>query len=360
MKTIKKIILILLSITGGTILLCFAYLFSVSGNKAIPVLTEDGSPIENSIYKIEKWKIGNIEQKMIIYGQNLENPVVLFLHGGPGLTEFPYVNKVHKEIEKHATIVYWQQRGSSLSPVEEATTESLNTKLFVEDIIEITERLKKKFNKKQIFLVAHSWGTLIGMLAVDKRPDLFKAYIGISQITNWQESDLRAYNWALDKAKKEQNIEATKELEALAPYNSNDFDKKGILLEHLSRFGGGVLHDTTQMFDLFMKPLLNVREYSVGEKLSYFPTLVESTQMLLPEALLIDLSKKLPSMKIPVYLVHGKYDQQVSYSLTREYYDSLKAPKKKFFTFEHSAHGLIMEEPEKYKETIVNILLENK
>jgi len=143
MKTIKKIILILLSITGGTILLCFAYLFSVSGNKAIPVLTEDGSPIENSIYKIEKWKIGNIEQKMIIYGQNLENPVVLFLHGGPGLTEFPYVNKVHKEIEKHATIVYWQQRGSSLSPVEEATTESLNTKLFVEDIIEITERLKK-------------------------------------------------------------------------------------------------------------------------------------------------------------------------------------------------------------------------
>jgi proline iminopeptidase len=356
--TVNRILIILLCTAVTLVLSSFIFLYILSPGEAVPVLTGDGSPIENSIYKIEKWKVGGVEQKMIIYGQNVDNPVILFLHGGPGLCEFPLINETNKELEKYATIIYWGQRGSSLSPVP-TTSESLSLERFVEDTIEISERARKRFGKRKIFLLTHSWGSLFGMIAAARRPDLFNAYIGISQISNWAESDQRAYGWSVDKARRDENKKAIEELEAISPYTSKDLQKKGVLLRYVNDFGAGMLHDMDQMYNLLLKPLITVNEYSMGEKLSYFPTLIASTEAMMPEIGVVNLFKKIPKIEIPVYLIHGKHDQQVSYSLTREYFDHLKAPRKEFFTFENSAHGLIPEEPEKYKKIMIKILLEN-
>jgi len=359
MKILKKTLIALLALILIPLLSVFIYLFSVSSGKAVAVEGSETTPLKNSIYEIETKTIGNLQQKLIIYGQNKENPVLLFLHGGPGMPVFPMVNAINKELEKHVTIVYWQQRGSSVSPVKESNKENLNIDLFINDTIEISEYLKTRFKKKKIYLMGQSWGALLAMLVIDKRPDLFKAYLGISQLSNWTESDNRAYQWALKHAKESGNTDALIELENLAPYSSTDLNKKGVLLSYVSANGAGVMHDMSKMFSALILPLLTAREYTLGEKMNYFPVLVESSQVMIPDLLSINLFKKVPKIKIPIYILHGKHDQQANYSISKEYFNYLKAPKKKFITFENSAHGMIMEEPEKYRKIVIEDFLKN-
>lgn len=359
MRMVKKILITVLALFLFTVLSVFIYLYFVSTGKAVAVEGSATTPLKNIIYEIETRNIGNLDQKLIIYGQNIENPVLLFLHGGPGMPIFPMVNAINKELEKHVTIVYWQQRGSSLSPVKESNKASLDIDQFVNDTIEISEYLKTRFKKEKIYLMGQSWGALLSMLVIDKRPDLFKAYLGISQLSNWIESDNRAYQWALNNAKKLKDTDALIKLENIAPYSSTDLNKKAVLLDYVGTNGAGIMHDMSKMFSAIIAPLITVREYTLTEKLRYFPVLIDSAGYMLPNLLSINLFNKVPEISIPIYMLHGKHDQQVNYSLTKEYFKHLKAPKKKFFTFEYSAHGVIMEEPEKYIKIVIEDFLKN-
>ncbi|MFC1669947.1 alpha/beta fold hydrolase [Spirochaetota bacterium] len=309
---------------------------------------------------IEKWKIGNLDQSLIIYGRDIDNPAMLFLHGGPGFSEFPYVNYINKKLEKHLTFIYWEQRGSVKSPTDSITDKTINLNQLVKDTIEVAEKVKKKFKKEKIYLLGHSWGTLPGILAAHKRPDLFHAYIGISQIVNWLESDKLAHKWALDKAKKEKNIKAIDELKKVVPYSSKDFKKKQVLMKWVANFGGGMTHVKKSMFHTFIYPLIKVREFTFTDKLNFFPSGMKSMNLLWEEIIRVNLFKKIQRIKIPVYILHGKFDQQVSYVLSKQYFNKLKSPGKKFYTFDRSAHGVIWEEPKKYKKIIINDILNKR
>lgn len=198
------------------------------------------------------------------------------------------------------------------------------------------------------------------MLVVDKRPDLFEAYLGLSQISDWSESDQRAYQWAVERAAAVGDQDALRELQDLAPYDSNDFEKKGVLLSYVTNYGAGALRDMDRAFELVIKPLASVREFTLSAKIGFFPTMVETTEAMLPELLTINLFDRIPQVEIPVYFIHGIHDQQVSYSLSKEYFEQLRAPEKKFFTFEHSAHGLIPEEPDRYTQILIEEFLKLK
>jgi pimeloyl-ACP methyl ester carboxylesterase len=141
--------------------------------------------IENdstSIASLERIKLGGVDQWILIRGWNKSNPIVLFLHGGPGMPAMYLAHAFQRELEKHFVVVHWDRRGagkSYLSGVEG----DLSVRQTLDDTYELTRLLKNRLGKKKIYLVGHSWGTYLGMLAASEHPEYYSAYIGIGQLS---------------------------------------------------------------------------------------------------------------------------------------------------------------------------------
>ncbi len=197
------------------------------------------------------------------------------------------------------------------------------------------------------------------MLAVKERPDLFHAYVGVGQVAHLARSEPIAYRWALAEAEKRGEEEAMAELRAIGPppYGAAEIDKKMVEVKWVAEFGGGPMHDTDGMLSLMASAMLNTREYTLTDKLSYFLGNLRTVELMWDEIMAIDLFEVAPELEVPVYVLQGKYDYQVSTPLTEQYVEALRAPIKKYYVFEHSAHGTIFEEPEKFHRIMVEEVL---
>ena len=163
-----------------------------------PILGEDGKPLPNSIASMEKIKLGGVDQWLIIRGEDVNKPVLLLLSGGPGGSEAARFTRFNQKLEKHFVVVIWEQRGCgksypSLNPKADLTIEQ-----YASDIIELSEILRARFDEQKIYLLGHSWGAIIGVRAVQQRPDLFHAYIGSAQMVDVLETDKIIYKMMMD------------------------------------------------------------------------------------------------------------------------------------------------------------------
>ena len=161
----------------------------------------DGQPLPGSIATLEKVKLGGVDQWIILRGQDVNKPVLLFLSGGPGASEAARVTRFNGELEKHFVVVIWEQRGCgksypSLNPKSDLTVEQ-----YVSDVIELTDMLRNRFDEQKIYLVGHSWGSIIGVHAAQARPDLFHAYIGTAQMVDVRETDQMIYDMVLEHSR---------------------------------------------------------------------------------------------------------------------------------------------------------------
>ena len=87
-KTIKIIGITFLSIIS-LLLIGLLILALYSPSKLDPLKDKDGKKIEGSIAEKSFIEIGGMQQGFFIRSENPDNPVILFLHGGPGSPEFP-------------------------------------------------------------------------------------------------------------------------------------------------------------------------------------------------------------------------------------------------------------------------------
>jgi pimeloyl-ACP methyl ester carboxylesterase len=208
-KILNRLILVVL----GVIIITLAILLYMSPGKTSPITDASGNKIPNSIAVIENPEINGVEQSIIIRGENKNNPVLLFVHGGPGMATFPFIKEQFKGMEKLFTVCYWDQRGAGKSYT--GNIPSMTLEQLTEDGAEVSRYLIKKFNKQKIYLLGHSWGSFLGSFIIHKHPELFSAYIGIGQVANTLPSEQRSYQFVLAEAKKRNNDGLLKELEAL-------------------------------------------------------------------------------------------------------------------------------------------------
>ena len=178
------------------------------------ILSADGKSLPGSIATMEKVKLGNVDQWLIIRGQSVKKPVLLFLSGGPGASEAARVLRFNQELEKHFMVVIWEQRGCgksypSLNPKSKLTLEQYSS-----DAIELSEMLCARFDEQKIYMVGHSWGSIIGVRAAQKRPDLFHAYVSTSQMVDVLETDQVIYDMVLEHSQKSGDKAFVKTLEA--------------------------------------------------------------------------------------------------------------------------------------------------
>jgi len=307
---------------------------------------------DNSISELIGLPVNGVKQWVYIRGEESAKPVLLMVHGGPGASQIGYIRHFQKELERHFVVVNWDQRGSGMSYSQIIPKESMTIQYFVDDLIELTEYLRKRFKKNKIFLAAHSWGTIIGLLAVHQRPDLFYKYFGIAQISNYLESEQASYHLLLEKAKKHNHKKAIKVLTKLGQPPWPNPKKERVLNKYLNLLGGGMSRDGN-LLKTMIKHVIKGSEYKFHDYHRFLAGQMFSKKTLFAELRSIDLKSIIKTVKIPIYFLMGKYDITVPSKVTEELFQSIEAVEKQWIWFENSAHSPMFEEMEKFSDILI-------
>ena len=356
-------ILILFSIALGFFLVLTSILLVYSPGKIELYLDNDGRPIPESISEKIFVNIGQVKQGMFIKSRNVKNPILLYVHGGPAFPNYFLIDKFKPRLEDYFTVCYWEQRGGGLSYTPEVTLKSMNFTQLASDAIDVTHYLRKRFGKEKIYIMAHSGGTPIALLAVQKEPGLFYAYIGMGQITYQAQSEKMAYKYMLGQSIADGNQKRIKALKKYPVLESDSniapFYKSTIRDQSMHELGIGTMHKMKSVFrDIFI-PVWTCKAYTIKEKINIWKSkfsFVPKTN-LINEMLETDFTCNVPKLDIPVYFFSGKFDLTVNINLSKAYLNKLNAPLKGFYTFSNSAHSPLFEEPLQVRRIIEKDIL---
>ncbi|MCE7984523.1 MAG: alpha/beta hydrolase [Caldilinea sp. CFX5] len=338
---------------GAGLLLLLALLLAWSPGKPTPFLDKKGQPLTGSIAEKLFVEINGTKQGMIIKGRNLANPVLLYLHGG--MPDYFLTQRYPTGLEDLFTIVWWEQRGAGLSYSSDLALGSITTEQVITDTLAVTNYLCKRFGKEKIYLMGHSGGTFIGLQAAARAPELYYAYIGMAQMTNQLKSEKLAYEYMLAQFKAIGNTQMVQRLAAAPVTMTPPLPAAYLALrdEAMHSLGIGTMHEMKSVITGLLIPSLQFREYTLGEKINLWRAKARSgVSTLLDEMVTTDLTQQVTTLDLPVYFLHGIYDYTVSYSEAKAYFAQVKAPVKGFYTFAHSAHSPIFEEPGKMHEIL--------
>jgi len=301
---------------------------------------------ENSISMLTQLPFNGADHEVMIRGADRSNPIIIFVHGGPGCSEIPYVRKYQKELEKHYTIVHYDQRGSGKSYHFNEDYSNLTTDILVDDLLELTDVVTEMLDQPKALLAGHSFGTYIGLKAAAKAPEKYYAYIGIGQMSDTISGEIDGLNYTIEQAKLAGNDKDVQELEQM---RSSIEQGEGYTPRTMLRKYGGAARLIDENEDYYKGFLLNP-EYNGLDVIRYLKGVTLSQEILLAE----DIKHPLPSLvqrvELPVYFVMGQYDYMTSVHAAKQYFAELEAPQKTFVTFEQSAHYPQFEEKEKFLE----------
>ncbi len=312
-----------------------------------------------SIAVLEKVNIGGSGQWVLERSENTDNPVILFLHGGPGTSQLTSNRRNTKRLEKFFTVVNWDQRGAGKSYAAIADSDKMNIDRFIQDTRELTLYLMKKFAKERIVLAGHSWGSAIGALTVAKYPELYYCYVGIGQVANMEEGELASYQWTLDQAKKRNARRAVRALEIMGPPPYQGDWRASTISErsYVARFGGEVHGNWLGAIGIVLGNVLFSREYNLADRINVFRGVLDSMKLLWPQLFKVDLFRSVPELKVPVFFMEGRHDHEVPSEIAARYFAVLKAPAKELVWFENAAHMVNSEERELFCMVLVKKVL---
>lgn len=302
--------------------------------------------------------INGCRQGMFLQTQNDNKPVLLFVHGGPGSPEFVLNSKYPSGLESLFTVCWWEQRGSGLSYSKQIAKTEMTPETMISDTVAVAEYLKNRFSCKKIYLMGHSWGSVLGLLAAHRHPELFYAYLGTGQIKNAYQSEQLAYSFLLNEFEKTGNQKMVHKLKKFSVDAGGELSPQyfGLRSQAMDLLGVGIMHKGYSALQL-AKDIFSFRGYSWKEKINFFRGSAFSAQCLMPVVLKLDLSETVQQLEIPFYLFQGKFDVQTSYTLAKQLFEQIDAPTKGFYTFHNSAHSPCFEEAEQMKKILAEDVL---
>ena len=298
--------------------------------------------------------LGGVQQAVHVWGTKKENPVVLFLHGGPGVPNRHGMARAHMDLLDDFTIVAWDQRGTGGSYFG-CDPESLTLDQLISDCAELIDWLCQTLDKKKIFLLGASWGTELGTFVCQRHPEKVAGYIGYGQVVNGIENENVSYAFALEEAQKAGNAEDIAELQRIGPPVEGQYKPvfEGLMTQRriMKKYGG---HSTKKggYFSGTVIPILTSPELSLRDKYGTAKGYKVCLSQMWPTIVHYDFVKDCDPFRMPYYIFQGRLDRNTPSSLVQEFYDSIVAPDKDLIWFEHSAHGPMGEEPEKFKKLL--------
>jgi pimeloyl-ACP methyl ester carboxylesterase len=320
-----------------------------------------GRPLAGSIASLERVQLGGVEQGLLIRGHDVANPVLLYLHGGPGTSELGMVRTHNLPVlEKHYTVAVWDQRGAGLSYAAHEPESGMTVEQFIADAHELTLLLCRRFRQPKIYMVGHSWGSLLGILTVQRHPELYHAYVGVGQAVDMREGERISYEWTLLQARNAGDTRSVQRLEAIGPppYLGELRTKLMTQRRILGKYGGEVHGNPRGGMSTLLRGLLSSSEYSWPDRINVVRGIFANMRLMWPKIVSIDLRAQVPEIQVPVYFLEGRYDYEAPAVLAERYLQQLTAPRKELIWFERSAHFVNTEEANKFNRFFVERLVQ--
>lgn len=324
---------------------------------------------EDGIYLYNKVKIGGVYQSVMIRGTDKNNPVMLYLHGGPGYPLFPLdpsaplgwddqEDRMMHHLEEKFTMVYWEQRGTGRSYSWRLPDDSMTVDRFVEDTRELVDYATRLLGHEKVFLWGHSWGSNVGALYASRYPESLYAYMSTGQSVEPYKNERLCYEFVLENALEENNRRALRQLERVDTMSGNYGVRDALLVRRWVYNYGGIVHEGGNERPYVDLPdvwrILTAPQYSLIDKINLVLKPYYSINQLWDPLKELDLTRDAPRIEVPVFFLVGRHDIIVSAKLAESYFHTLDAPAGKTLVwFEKSAHRPYHEEPDKFLDVIM-------
>jgi pimeloyl-ACP methyl ester carboxylesterase len=309
------------------------------------------------VAELTKVDINGHDLGLMIRGASTDNPVLLFLAGGPGGSEFGAMRRHLPDLEDHFTVVTWDQRGSGTSYPELDPTETISLDGYVSDTIEVTNYLRDRFEQDDIYLLGQSWGTTLGVLAVQQRPDLYRALVGTGQMVSQLATDQIFYDDTLAWAKRTGNDGLVEKLETAGPPPYEAMFPYETALSHEDEVypydHAGNSEGAGQMSEN-----LFVEEYSMIDQVHVLGAFMDTFAALYPQLQGIDFRQSATDFEVPMYFVQGAHEADGRAQPFAEWYPMITAPTKDLTVFDTSGHRPLWEQPGEFVDYMVDTVLE--
>jgi len=292
----------------------------------------------NGIDTTETVRISNSNQVIRIKGSNNQNPILLYLNGGPGDSVLDQMDNIFGELQKDFVVVLWDQRNTGKTAKLNNEKTRLTQELFKNDTYQLVQYLLQRFDKNKIVLVAHSYGTTLGFDIAKNYPELLHAYVPTNPLTNQIESERITLEMLINLAEKNKKEKAINELSKVnIPFKNGEelyyarkwlFDFEGKSFAKKKSFRKRVLSWSLTWLELFNE--------------SSQENLFDSTR----------------EINCPVFFIIGQNDYQTNSILTQKYFELLQAPQKEIYAIKDTGHLIPYENGIEFQNIIIeNILL---
>lgn len=310
---------------------------------------------KRTIYLDEYVLINGIDQFFFHLGTKIDNPVMLFLHGGPGSSESLFTEAFQQKWEDKYTVVHWDQRGAgktlSRNPDKQPTID-----LMLEDMLEVIHYLKKKYNKNKIILLGHSWGSVLGTVFIRRYPEEIAYYIGVGQVVCMVENEQIGYNKVKEVIGQANDQKSMKKLESIGEYPGETivFDK--VFLEKckvIRKLQRKYQLDNESSFNS-VKTILKSPIFKFSDILAFLNIAKANKQV---HRYLGEFNLRVESRdyQMPIYYILGGNDWQVPYIIAQDYFNEVKAPRKMITIIPDAGHLTMMDQPDLFFEALSEI-----
>jgi proline iminopeptidase len=347
---------------GATLGLSLFGLLLLLPAKTPTILDANGKALPGSITSLEKVRLGGHEQWIMLRGHSTDKPVLLYLSGGPGQSDLPFVRVLLDDLTRNFVVVGWDQRGTGKSYSALDPTATLTLDRAVSDTIELTNYLRQRFDEQKIYLLGESWGSTLGVLAVQRQPELYYAWIGSGQMVSQRETDRRIYQEVLALAEKTNDTALAQKMRSYGepPYKDMPYANAFVmgLYDRLSP-----PYTPTQSYiqrgtEAKLGPWsIFGSEYNFVEKVNVMRGLIDMFSVMYPQLQAVDFRQTVKRLEVPVYLLDGVAELRSRRDLVWEWYNPLQATHKQIFTFENAGHSVVFEQFEAFSQIMQNTIL---
>jgi pimeloyl-ACP methyl ester carboxylesterase len=348
-----------ISLSGLLVVSFLAVVASQTFAMTPPIKDAQGKPLPGSIATLEKIELNGSQQWVSIRGNDSDNPVLLFLAGGPGGSQLATARFALNALEKEFVVVNWEQPGAGKS-FDAVNRKTLTVDRYIEDTRALAEFLRERFQEDKVYVVGESWGSALGIMAIQRYPELFHAFIGTGQVVSFLDTDLQCYDFALNWARERGDEAKVKKLVSQGP---PPYFGKGVAWKQAT-----YLLDTFEYmnqnpairdngFNTFRD--LAAPEYGLYDKLNWFRGVLDTLDVVYPQLWDTDFREQATQLEVPVYFFIGRHDINAPVSLTQEYFEILEAPHKEIVWFEKSGHNPWVSESDNFVQKLVEIVQKN-
>lgn len=319
-----------------------AWALLVSRGVTPAIHDERGRPVAGSVASLEQVRLGGVPQWVLVRGHDRARPVLLFLHGGPGMPAMYLAHAWQRALEQDFVVVHWDRRGTGKSARSSLPPGSLTVRRTLDDLLELADLLRARFGRERIYLVGHSWGSYLGLLAVREHPERFSAFVGTGQLAGTG-SEVRAARRA---------FLARRAAAGAVPERLRDPEREPSE-DELFR-NGGELHGATSIWPLLAAGL-RAPEYDLLDVLGLKRAADRVNRELRLDVVPRPHEGEVSRVEVPVFFLLGRYDANTPSELAAAYLDRLQAPLKRLEWFEESAHFPFFEEPARFREAMARM-----